>query len=209
MQRSKRTLTARRAAVLLALVLIPTGLGAQQHQTPDQPQHAGQGQEGPCMMIGKARSGMMSEGMMGTGAMGGGMQGMMQDHMQGMDTMTDMVGGRATMRAMHLQPGRILSLREDLGLTSEQLTRLESLAGTEHAAASDATPAMPAEQQQLEALFAAEQPDTAQVRAVAERFARRRGAVYVQMLTTAAAVRGILTPEQLEQAIALRCPMAG
>ncbi len=107
------------------------------------------------------------------------------------------------MQTMHLQPLRVLSLREDLDLTPEQVTRLESLKPIEHGAMRT----MASERQRLEELFAAEQPDTAEVRAAAERLTAFRGAMHAQMLTTAAAVKGILTPAQVEQVTAAGCPM--
>jgi Spy/CpxP family protein refolding chaperone len=190
MQIPKKMQSARRAAALLALVLIPAGLVAQEPEGSKE-------REGHCMM----------EGMMGGGGMSGDMHGMMQDGMQGAGMMMGMAGGRAAMQTMHLQPLRVLSMREDLGLTPEQVTRLESLSPVERAPDQDPMRAMPSEHQRLEELLAAEQPDTAEVRAVAERLAALRGAMHAQMLTTAAAVRGILTPAQLEQALAAECPM--
>jgi Spy/CpxP family protein refolding chaperone len=202
---SKKTLSTPRAAALLVLALIPTGLGAQEHQTPEREGHAGQQQEGPCMMAGKMQAGMMSGSMMDTGPMHGQMRGMTHD----MGMVMGMVGGRATMQAMRLQPRHILSLREELDLTPEQVSTLEALGGAHYAKGQVAMAVMRAERQHLAELLEADRPDTAAVRGAARVLAERHGDMYVRALTTAAAVRGVLTPAQREKVSVMPCPMCG
>jgi len=139
-------------------------------------------------------SGMMTgQGMMG-GQMGQGMMSMMgtENSMMGM-------GGMMVMRqAMYLQPMHVLQRAEDLGLTSEQRARLDSLASAHRAEQQGWMTAMREANQKLWALFDSEKPDADAIRRAGEEAFTSQKGMYLRMLTDALAVREILTPDQLE-----------
>lgn len=182
----KRALT-----TLVALGLVAAPLAAQQHPMA-RPDSAAAGRMAHC-----------SDGM-GMGMSGGvGMQmmeGMGQGAMQ-------MPGREAMRRPMHFGARQVLAQREALGLSADQVARIEQLSATPPRMSQHMATVRKAEED-LTRSFDAEVPDTAAVKAAAERLLRLHAAVHTQRIAKAALVRAILTPDQRERALQLpACPM--
>ncbi len=182
----KRTLT-----TLVALGLVAAPLSAQQHHLAP-PDTAATGAMARCAHG-------MDMGMPG---------GMGMQMMEGMGQGTMAMPGREAMRrAMHFGPQQVLAQREALGLSAAQVARIEQLVAPstrmpQHIAS------MHQAEEDLVRSFDAEVPDTAAVKAAAERLLRLHAGMHAQRIATAALVRAALTPEQRERALQLSpCPM--
>jgi hypothetical protein len=171
-------------AALVVVVLSTSNLTGQQHRHGQAPDTSAQA------TTQRGRMGMMRRGMME----GQGMA-MMPAH----DVMQ---------RAMRLSPARLLAHTEALGLTAEQTAQLERLAARDSAAPQERMTAVMHAAEELARQFDAAKPDTAAVRAAAERLMALHGRLHAEQLATAAAVRGILSAAQLEKAMLLgHCDM--
>jgi len=100
------------------------------------------------------------------------------------------------MEVMQFQPGRVLKLTDQLGLTSDQVASLETLVTAHWTAEHDRRIAMEPAVEKLRALFEAPMPDTTAVRFESEQVVALRNALYVRLVTDGAAVRALLTPAQ-------------
>lgn len=182
---------------LLALAAI-TSQGAAQQPGHDKEPSAG-------MMSGMSKGSSDSAGggmqMMGNGMRMGGMGeggGMMA-----------MPGHEVMQQAMRLAPGRILKNGEALELTRDQVERIEALVESDSDGPAASMKSAMAAQQELKDLFEADSPDTAAVRAAAEKAMTMHAGMHAQRIAAAAAVRSILSAEQLEQAMLLHGGMMG
>lgn len=100
------------------------------------------------------------------------------------------------LEVMQFQPGRVLKLKDQLGLTTDQVASLEALVAMHWNAERDRRTAMEPEVEKLQSLFEAPTPDTTAVRFEAEQVIALRNALYVRLVTDGAAVRALLNPEQ-------------
>jgi Spy/CpxP family protein refolding chaperone len=100
------------------------------------------------------------------------------------------------LEVMQFQPGRVLKLKDQLGLTTDQVASLEALVATHWNADHDRRIAMEPEVEKLQSLFEAPTPDTTAVRFEAEQVIALRNELYVRLMTDGAAVRALLNPEQ-------------
>ena len=123
--------------------------------------------------------------------------------------MMAMPGHDVMKKTMRLAPGRILKNGEALELTPDQVKQIEALAERASDGHAATMKSAMAAQQELKDLFDADSPDTAAVRAAAEKATTIHAGMHAQRIVAAAAVRSILSAEQLEQAMLLRCSMMG
>jgi LTXXQ motif family protein len=114
--------------------------------------------------------------------------------MQGMEAMMEMMA--PMMRAMAFEPEHLLSRKDALGLTDQQVARLTALrdaAKTAHdAAAADAHAHMDALRQTMQAAA----PDTTQLKLHFQGAHAAMGKAHWAMLVSAAQARGVLTEGQ-------------
>jgi hypothetical protein len=181
-------------ALSLALAVTTTPLAAQQHM------HGTQADSTNSAAM-ACPSGMMN--MMGMMQMMGeaGPQGMM-----GGDSMMAMPGHEVMLEVMRLTPQRVLSLKDSLDLNTDQVMRIEALQAEQGASASDDN--MARRHEALRRAFETENPDPLEVKMAAEGLMSSHARMQAQHISRAAAVRGILSPEQRELLGALvPCPM--
>lgn len=119
-------------------------------------------------------------------------------HGDGTSGMPDMAAGGmmpVMMHIMRFQPGHLLALRTELGLTPGQITRLEAMASPSSMSqpASAATPAMGARLQQA---FDAVEPDTTTIRRLLESRMDDHAQRHTRMVLNAAVARSVLTAAQ-------------
>ncbi len=93
-------------------------------------------------------------------------------------------------------PDRLIARREALGLTPEQVQRLESLAQEVRKARGAADSIVRARRSELEQLWREEAPNVDQLRAQAEAILQARHRAQIAALTAAAQAKALLTPEQ-------------
>lgn len=193
---SERCAMRKQLLTLLALTAI-TAQGAAQQPGQDMQPSVGMmgGMSGCSSEMGGGRMGMMgSRMMMGSMGEGGGMMAM-----PGHDVMQ---------RAMLLAPGRILENGKALELTPDQVVQIEALAENDADGRAASMELAMAAQQELKDLFDADSPDTAAVRAAAEKAMTMHAGMHAQRIAAAAATRSILSPAQLEQVKLVRgCAM--
>lgn len=182
---------------LLALavsVIVPVGLGAQQHQ-----HHT---RDSSAMHQGHSAE------MMGMGDMA--------HDGSWMDMMSMMPGGEATMgrpmgslmqRVMRLQPAFALTHGDALDLTGEQVSRLEQLVAVQETAHQEHMRSMFDDGQSLVELFESDDVDVEEIRTLAEGAMKPFRAMQWRAITDARTVRDLLTPMQRETARSL--PAAG
>ena len=124
--------------------------------------------------------------------------------------MMAMPGHDVMQRVMRLTPGRILHNGKALDLTPNQVEQVEALAAKHMDGREASMKSTMAAQQELKDLFDADSPDTAAVRGAAERAMTMHVEMHAQRIVAAAAIRSILSPAQLEQAMLLKgCAMGG
>lgn len=144
-------------------------------------------QQGPGMMgpsMGTAQ-GMMMGSMMGQGMMGSGMMGMMG---QGMGMMATGGPGAAAM----------LSMRDALDLTDEQVGRLETIRDQLQATVQPQMDAMMASHTAAASALQSDPPDFDAYQQGLQAAANIMVATHVTMARSQAEARDVLTPEQLE-----------
>jgi Spy/CpxP family protein refolding chaperone len=98
--------------------------------------------------------------------------------------------------AVVFQPSRLIDRREMLGLTPDQVARLEALAQEVRQARERADTTARAQHQRLRELWNAPTPDPAQIRSAAQAAMQTRQAAALAALEAAAKARAVLTPEQ-------------
>jgi len=145
--------------------------------------------------MGMAR-GMMTGGMMGQGVMGSGMMGMMG---QGMGVVATGGPGAAAM----------LSMREGLGLTDEQVGRLEAIRDEFARTAQPQMNAMMASHAAAATALKADPPDLDAYQQGLQAAANIMVQTHVAMARSQLEAQGVLTPEQLERLEARGSQMMG
>ncbi len=93
-------------------------------------------------------------------------------------------------------PNRLIARREALGLTPEQVQRLESLAQEVRRAREAADSIAQARRPQLQQLWREAAPNVEQLRSQAEAILQARQRAAIAALTAAAQAKALLTPEQ-------------
>lgn len=176
--------------------LLSAGPLAAQHHHPAPPAQAGQRPPAvsQCPGASAMSGGQMMPGMTAPGPMRTGQAGMMATGMSG--TMNP-----ALMDVMHrtilFAPERVLEQADALGLSADQRDQVQGLARVW------ATSAPESDLTELRVLLSADMPDVAAIRAAAERAL----ASEVDHVAIAAAVRGVLSPEQRDQMGRAACDM--
>jgi hypothetical protein len=174
-------------SVLLAALLLPGALVAQQHQHGSQDSAKANAQD--TMQMGD----MMSGGMMMD----------MMSMMQGGNMMVGTPGHVLMQKVVALQPSRILAHADALGLSSAQVAQLEQLKTEQDTAHQEHMHSMMSEFAKLTELFDDEDVDLAELRSVAETAMKPYRAMHGWMIADAAAVRNILTTAQREKVMLL------
>lgn len=127
-------------------------------------------------------------------------QGRMGPGMRMGQEMNMMPMGRGMMRGMAVvaafSPGHLLSRRDALGLTDQQVTQLQALDKQVRDAHQKAMASAKTERDALVAAWKAEQPDATQVRGHAQALMQAMQSAHLAMLGAAAQAKGLLTPEQ-------------
>ncbi len=113
------------------------------------------------------------------------------EHMQHMREMMDPMR-----RVGAYAPPRLLEHREALGLTAEQVTRLEALGQQLQQAHEKVEADATAHREQLLQAFQADRPDARAVRTHAQAMMRAQQEAQLAMLGAAAEAKGVLTAEQ-------------
>ena len=185
-------------AVLAGSILaVAAWARAQQGTAPQQPPmgHMGQGMMGPGMM--EQQGGMGPGGMMGGQAPGpGSMMGPRPAH--------GMPGAGTGMRrglGPYERPliSEILSLQQQLGLSAEQVRRLQTLRNDFEKEAIQRTAEMQVGQVDLSILMEADQPDLAKVEAQVKKIAALQGELRFARIKTLVQGRAILSQEQWQK----------
>jgi hypothetical protein len=135
----------------------------------------------------------MQSAMMG-GHMGEGMMSMM-----GGGNMTMGMGGVTMRHAMDLQPGRILTMADDLELTSGQRSQLKELEESRRTAHAGWMKSWKEGNESLAEWFGSADVDVGALRNAAQRAFTPHFEMHVRMLSDAVAARDILTEVQLEK----------
>lgn len=172
------------------LMLIGLGLAAMPVAAQQHGHEAGEPSDRP--MMGHCQ--MMQGGM---AMMGGGM-GMMSDSMgmmrgMGSEGMMNMPMRGVMMQGMRLWPRYLVGHRTDLGLTDDQVAKLEAL-GQRDPTPMTGMPGMRAAQEQLAKAF--EAGDASGIRAASERMAKAHADMQARHLVLAVQARDVLTAEQ-------------
>ena len=165
--------------VLLALA-VAAPLAAQQPDSARQ----------PAMPMGP----MMGPGMMQGGMMQGGMQPMMGPMMGHMTQMMGMMG--PMMRGMAFNPAHLLTHKDDLKLTDQQVAKLTALRDAFVAAHDSAMAAMQTHMQAMAPLMSAAAPDTAQIKPHFQAMQAGMTKAHWALVSASAQVRAILTEAQ-------------
>ncbi|MFC1639949.1 hypothetical protein ACFL3B_04205 [Gemmatimonadota bacterium] len=171
-------------------VMVPVGLGAQQHQ-----HHT---RDSSAMHQGHSAE------MMGMGDMthdGSWMD--MMSMMPGGEAMMGMPMGSLMQRVMRLQPSFALRHSDALGLSGEQIARLEQLVAVQETAHQEQMRSMFDDSQSLVELFESDDVDVEKIRTLAEGAMKPFRAMQWRAITDARTVRDLLTPTQRETARSL------
>lgn len=123
--------------------------------------------------------------------MGQGMQHEMMMHMQQME---EMMG--PMMQAMAFTPDHLLSRKDSLSLTADQVSRLTALGDAAKASHDRAAALAKAHMEALGKVFAAAAPDTAAARQHFQAAHQAMGDAHWAMLRAAAQARAVLTDSQ-------------
>lgn len=194
----------RTIAIGAALLLSTAGLYAQRGNMSGEAADTIPGMRGHGMMMkGAMGHGMMGHGMMGCPMMGEGMmgEGMMGEGMmgEGMRGGGMMMGPGMGMMGMGASPAMVLSRRDALGLTDDQVGRLEELRDELSAEMEGhMTAAMAVRRNATEAL-GEEEADFGAYEEALQEAASNMVQAHVAMARTARQTRDVLTPEQWEQ----------
>ncbi|HWP39071.1 MAG TPA: Spy/CpxP family protein refolding chaperone [Gemmatimonadales bacterium] len=106
------------------------------------------------------------------------------------------MGGPGFAHVRVFQPSRLIDRREVLGLTPDQVARLETLAQEVRQARERADTTSRAQRQRLRDLWNSPTPDPAQIRAAAQAAMQTRQTAALAALEAAAKAKAVLTPEQ-------------
>ncbi len=163
-------------AALVAMLMAPGVMGAQQHQHRD-----------------STRQGMMMQGPVGSMHMG--------DMMNGSEMMLNMMG--MSPRVMRLQPNQALGHLEELQLTPGQKLQIEQIAAAQQNAHTAHMSSMVGRTNEIDELLAGEKVTDAEIREWVEASVEFYRNMHGRMVRDALSVRDILSAEQREVALAL------
>lgn len=151
---------------------------------------------------------IMSSVLMPYGMMQEGMSGRMMEPGMMADGLTMGVrDGGLMMEVMQFDPDRVFGLKEQLELSPRQLDGIESLVARRWGTEASLRDGMQTAIENLQDAVTAERPDTAKVRREAERLARKRDALFAELIVNSTAARMTLTGKQREEILTGPCAL--